>query len=221
MFTSSSCDRLALLAALLLIITLGACGDSSGPSSNPAADELLGGDALLRIVLIDAPSKCQTIETLHITFASVLVHPGREDIDEGEGDDNDDGDDPDKPDGVWFEVLDGNLPEADRTFDLLELVNGTDVILGEATLAPGDYSQIRIIIERATVTIDGEAHDVNIPSGTQTGIKITGGFTLLADETTNIALDFDVDRSLHETPPGSNEFKLRPVIRVVETAGAD
>ena len=65
--------------------------------------------------------------------------------------------------------------------------------------------------------MDGTPQNLTIPSGAQTGIKLVGGFTIDPDVITEIAVDFDVARSLHESPPGSGDYILRPTIRLVQT----
>ena len=105
-----------------------------------------------------------------------------------------------------------------RTFDLLQLVNGVFTTLGEVELETGRYTQIRIMLESATLFVDGIPQNLSIPSGAQTGIKLVGGFTVEANVITELAVDFDVARSLHEDPPGSGNYILRPTIRLAQTA---
>jgi hypothetical protein len=64
---------------------------------------------------------------------------------------------------------------------------------------------------------------LKVPSGGQTGIKLTGGFDIDNAKSTDIILDFDAnksihtDKSVHAHPAGkTGEWRLRPEIKVVE-----
>jgi len=101
-----------------------------------------------------------------------------------------------------------------RTINLLNLTNGTFSIIGVHRLDVGRYSQIRLKIgSGSTVVVDGETHPLNIPSGTQSGLKLNHQFDIAADMLYELTLDFDADRSIHLT--GSNQYQMNPVIRVV------
>jgi len=157
----------------------------------------------LRMVLVDAPADLEGVESLEIVFDRVMVHRG---ICQEE----------DSTDG-WITVLCDTLPVEQRTFDLMELVNGDFGIICEDDLEAGAYTQIRIIIESATLVVDGEPQTLFIPSGEQSGIKLVGGFKVDPNVITELTLDFDVAKSLHEAPPGSGRYILRPTIRLVQT----
>jgi hypothetical protein len=155
------------------------------------------------MILVDAPADLEGVESLEIVFDRVMVHRG---ICQDE----------DSTDG-WITVLCDTLPVEQRTFDLMELVNGDFGILCEDDLEAGAYTQIRIIIESATLVVDGEPQTLFIPSGEQSGIKLVGGFKVDPGVITELTLDFDVAKSLHEAPPGSGRYILRPTIRLVQT----
>ncbi len=169
-------------------------------SNSPGVD--VEGNGTLRVVLMDAPTQLKAVESLDVVFEKVLVHRS------SDAEPSDDG---------WFVVLSDTLPVESRTFDLLQLVNGVFANLGEVELEAGNYTQIRIMLESATLIVDGTPQNLFIPSGAQTGIKLVGGFTIDPNVITEIAVDFDVARSLHETPPGSGNYILRPTIRLVQT----
>lgn len=171
---------------------LTACSDSTSPED---------GTGTLRVNLVDAPADIEAVESLEIVFEQVLVHQAAE---------------AEMAEAGWDTVLAADLPEADRTFDLLDLVNGVFATLGEVELEAGTYTQVRIMLESATLTVDGVEEDLFIPSGDQTGIKLTGGFSIDPNVITEITVDFDVAQSLHEAPPGSGNYILRPTIRLVQ-----
>ncbi|MFO7769542.1 MAG: DUF4382 domain-containing protein [bacterium] len=172
---------------------LSGCSDSTAPED---------GTGTLRVNLVDAPAGIEAIESLEVVFEEVVVHRAEEAETSEEG---------------WFTVLANDLPEAARTFDLLELVNGVWATLGEVELEAGTYTQIRIMLESATLTIDGTPQDLFIPSGDQTGIKLVGTINVDPNVITEVTVDFDVAQSLHEAPPGSGNYILRPTIRLVQT----
>ena len=156
----------------------------------------------LRLVLTDAPTQLKVVDSLEVVFERVLVHRSSSAEPSNDG---------------WFVVLSDTLPEESRTFDLLQLVNGVFTTLGEVELETGRYTQIRIILQSATLFVDGVPQDLSIPSGTKTGIKLVNGFIVEPNATTELAVDFDVARSLHENPPGSGDYVLRPTMRLVQT----
>jgi hypothetical protein len=132
-------------------------------------------------------------------------------------------------DGSWQTVAEPN-----KTYNLLELVNGVRETLGIATLDAGHYTQMRLIIGEIAetdglnmfsvshpyanyiITLDDEAHELKVPSGTNTGLKIVNGFDINENQTTEMILDFDAMRSV--VKPGSNgKYLLKPTVKVLDT----
>lgn len=118
-------------------------------------------------------------------------------------------DDDDTSTAGWYTIV-----EESQTFDLIALQNVTEVI-GEDDLSVGKYTQIRLTIESAELTVNNsgeiEVHDMMIPSGT---VKLIKPFWINEDETTELTLDFDVYESVHQT--GNNKFIMRPTIKIIE-----
>jgi hypothetical protein len=106
-----------------------------------------------------------------------------------------------------------------KEYDLARMAKeGVKEVLGEAKLSEGTYTQIRLIVSQANKIIlsDGSTHDLFIPSGTKTGVKLTGEFEVTGGETTNIILDFDTRQSVVQRGIGDTvEYLLIPVIRVL------
>lgn len=184
--------RISFLFLLILAFSLMGCGDDDDPTGNGTQSP-----GTLRVSLTDAPTPIEGVEALHITVSEVRVNPTSGD------------------DGQWYDILPDTLTAKERTFDLLELANGNRVILGEEDLPPGDYEQIRLVVEESVVTVDGTVYPLKIPSGSTSGLKILFDFEIESDQLIGVTLDFDVGRSLIATPPGSTNFKLKPVIRAV------
>lgn len=188
--------RFALMAGFGSLLAVGGFTSCSNQSSvSPQT-------GTLRMALIDAPAASQSVDSLVVVFKKVLVHRSA---------------DATLSDGGWSVLLPDTLAVEKRTFDLLQLVNGAFAPLGEVVLPTGHYTQVRIMLQSATLYVGGVPQDLTIPSGDQTGIKLVGSFTINPDVVTQIVADFEVARSLHESPPGSGNYILRPTIRLVQT----
>ncbi len=148
------------------------------------------GQGMLVLKITDAPSDLNISEAL-VTISSIEVH-------QAVGGDN-------NTSASWFIIV-----EEAQTFDLISLINVTDV-LGSEELSAGVYTQIRLHVDQALVTIDGVQHNLTIPSKT---IKLVSGFQILENVTTTLILDFDIHESIHET--GNGKYILQPTIRVIE-----
>jgi len=131
--------------------------------------------------------------------------------------------------GFWETVA---TPE--KTYDLLELVNGVIENLGVTNVLSGKYTQLRLIIgddHEVEENKFGEPHqyanyiilkgnsgdqqkELTVPSGTQTGIKLVSPFTVPPGETTELVLDFDADRSVVKAGLSEN-WLLKPTIRLL------
>ena len=120
------------------------------------------------------------------------------------------------PDG-WM-----TISEPNQTYDLLKLSNGAYTVLGEADLEAGTYQQIRLILsqDNHSVVIDSVSHDMIVPSGTQTGVKLVVNAEIKEDITYVLLLDFDASRSVVEA--GQNNpsvaYLLQPVISATNKA---
>lgn len=99
-------------------------------------------------------------------------------------------------------------------YDLLQLQNVQVVLAeGERLPAPCDIQQIRLILgTRNSVVVNGQEYPLEVPSGPETGIKISG-FQLIARDDLSITLDFDAQRSVYFD---GQKYILRPVITVMD-----
>jgi hypothetical protein len=131
--------------------------------------------------------------------------------------------------GSWQRVASPN-----KTYNLLELVNGVREQLGITELETAHYTQMRLIIGKSpddTINLLSERHpyanyiidnadtyyELKIPSGYQTGIKIVHGFDITENETTELILDFDASRSIVKAG-NSGQWLLKPTVKVLDTA---
>jgi hypothetical protein len=165
------------------------------------------GKATLIIAIQDAPKTTDigTISYLNLTISEVSVHraSANQSVDDTEQEMTPDTS-PDTNPAGWFIVVDQT-----QTVDLIALQNVSQV-LGQKTLDPGNYTQIRLKIDSGTVTVNGEEHNLTVPSEV---LKLNRGFVLLSGATLQLTLDFDVEKSLIQT--GSGQYKLEPVIAVL------
>ena len=131
--------------------------------------------------------------------------------------------------GSWQRVASPN-----KTYNLLELVNGVREQLGITELETAHYTQMRLIIGKSpddTINLLSESHpyanyiidnsdtyyELKIPSGYQTGIKIVHGFDITENQTTELILDFDASRSIVKAG-NSGQWLLKPTVKVLNTA---
>ncbi len=132
-----------------------------------------------------------------ITYA--LVEDAEEDEEEDDGDGY----------AGWHTVVD-----EPQEFDLIALQDVKDV-LGSQALTVGKYTQVRLTIEEAVITVNEDdnlvEYDLTVPSGS---IKLTKGFWIYEGETTVLTLDFDIHDSVHKT--GNNKYILQPTIKIIQ-----
>jgi hypothetical protein len=102
-------------------------------------------------------------------------------------------------------------------YNILELTNGLDTLLGSIELPAGKIEQIRLVLgNENSVVIDGESYPISTPSAQQSGLKLNLHATLVEGVTYRILLDFDAARSVVEQ--GNHMYSLKPVIRAIEEA---
>lgn len=182
-------SKLSLLLVFMLLSILWQCSENSTTES-VSVD---GGEGLIRLLLVDSPAM---LDSVVICISSVEVHKVGSD----------------STNGSWT-VLNDSL----RYFDLLQLRNGASAVLGDTALSAGKYTQIRLIVEDGSYVVDeGVKHNLIIPSGSQSGIKLNHSFDIEAGKLYEFYLDFNVDKSIIVT--GNGQYKMKPVIRVVPFA---
>lgn len=193
----------AMMAVFSLFIGCSGGGSSGGAISGS------GGTGTLSLSLTDATTLAY--RAVYVTIDRVDVHLG--------GNEN-------NP-NTWKSV-----DVTKKTHNLLDLVNGVLAQLGLTDLEAGLYTQMRLIIG---ATPDGETnilgalhpfanyiilsetdavHELFVPSGMQTGIKLVEEFTINGGETTELILDFDASRSVVKAGL-SGLWVLKPTIKVL------
>jgi hypothetical protein len=183
--------------SLSLILLLGVIGCDISSSSN----------GQLSLSLTD--KKNHEFQAVYITIGDIAVHAA------------------DDEEGSWETIL-----HVGKTFNLMELADGVRAQLGIVELEPGHYTQMRIMIGATpddgmniqdethpfanyVIDMDEEAHELKIPSGFQTGVKLVQGFDINENSTTELTFDFDATRSI-VVAGKSGKYLLKPTIHMID-----
>jgi len=168
-------------------------------SDSPSSPSLSGGNFNLR--LRDTPFT--DAKAVLVTFSTVRAH---------------------RSDSDWTVVPFINAATS-RTCDLKKLETSED-ILGSAALPAGHYTQVRLVVQSATLFFDnastgsacassiappaGASAPLDIPSGE---VKLTRGFDVSATSVMTMLIDFDGNGSIHAT--GNGRYMMSPVITIL------
>jgi len=176
--------------------------------------------ASVNVLLTDAPGD---VEAAWVTVTEVsLVAQGGEDEEDGSN-----------------IIL---LSDEPWTGDLLELQNDVEVLVQDADVPAGNYTQLRLVITEGCVAVETESEDPDIftssssfdacgstdgagtlqmPSFGQSGLKINlpSSETDFAGEQT-LLLDFDVAQSFGHEAGNSGKWVLTPVIKATHFEAA-
>lgn len=110
-----------------------------------------------------------------------------------------------------------------QTIDLLQLTGDESLeLLPETELEAGEYQWMRLKVnaERGVtdsyIDIDGARYSLFVPSGSQTGLKLNRPFVIAAGGQTDLTIDFDLRKSVHEPQNDAEDYYLRPTLRIVD-----
>lgn len=111
-----------------------------------------------------------------------------------------------------------------KSFDLLTLQGGTTAtFLNGATIPAGQYEWVRLMVDTnpgASYVVDtagpSSPHDLTIPSGAETGLKLIQGFTMPVGGVADFTVDFVLSKSLIAPQGLSPDYLLKPVLRLVD-----
>lgn len=118
------------------------------------------------------------------------------------------------------------------SYDLLALQNGVTAALGSADIPVGAYSQLRLVVDSARVTLKSpitftsgsSSASLTVPSGSTSGLKVNLTNVTVVPGETVLVVDFDVSRSfVFQGPPGGPmSASFKPVIHatVMDVAGS-
>lgn len=189
--------------ALMAAAALAACGAGEGGDAS--------GTVTLRIT--DAPVDSSTVEHVYVQFSSIEL--------QGEGGRTSFHYCQDPADAT--KTIVSTAPCATpkpRRIDLLALSGGlSEALLDGQALPAGRYNWIRLAVDTggaldSYIVVSASPHELTIPSGDQTGLKLNRGFIVPAGGHADFTVDFDLRKSLHVT--GMGEYLLRPTLRIVD-----
>ena len=188
--------QFSLVASLSATGLLAACG---GGGTSASSTQM----GTLSVAMTDAPS-CG-FDAVNVTVNKVRVHQSATAADSDAG---------------WTDIT---LNPA-RKINLLNLTNGTLEQLGQVPLAPGSYTQLRLVLDANTnaglansVIPSGSTSEVTLetPSAVQSGIKLGHRFDVAAGQRVDLVLDFDACKSI--VTRGNGKYALKPVVNVIPT----
>ena len=185
------------LSALALAAAL--AGGTIACSDSPSSPSVSGGNFNLR--MRDSPFT--DAKAVLVTFSSVRAH---------------------RSDSDWTVVPFINAATT-RTCDLKKLETSEDV-LGAAALPAGHYTQVRLVVQSATLFFDnastgaacassiappaGASATLDIPSGE---VKLNREFDLSSSSAMTMLVDFDGNQSIHLT--GNGRYMMSPVVTIL------
>lgn len=187
--------RKTLMCALFASVALAACGGGGGGGTPTGT---------LNVAMTDSPA-CG-FDHVYVTVSKVRVNMS------SQAGDND---------GGWSDIT----LAAPRRIDLLTLTNGVLTTLGQTTLPAGQYQQVRLVLAQNqsagtpanAVVVSGTTVEqaLSTPSATQSGLKIVRPFTVPANETVDLVLDFNACKSVVQQ--GNGSYALKPVVTATPT----
>ena len=181
--------RRSVYIAVFLVLSLGLGCKKNSDDNKWWLLALAGtnnGNGNLKITFHDAPLVGTNIEKVNITVLETQI----------------------------IDFYDKKITVSDQTysFDLLQLTANNPVVLAHASVPPGTYKQIRLILDdNSSLTFtDNSTAPLTVPSGEQTGIKIDGIFTVPDEKLYTLDIDLDPSKSIHHAP--GKGWMLKPVI---------
>ena len=161
-----------------------------------------GGTGTVGVSLTDAPA-CG-FDAVNVTVSKIRIHQSSTASDTDAG---------------WTDIT---LNPA-RKINLLNLTNGVLDGLGDAPLAAGHYTQLRLVLSPNTaanplansIIPAGGLFETGLvtPSAAQSGIKLINEFDVTAGYRVDLVLDFNACKSIVKR--GNGTYALKPVIKVL------
>ena len=112
------------------------------------------------------------------------------------------------------------LGSPNRVVNLLALTGGVyDTLVDGAPLPAGHYGQMRLVLgpDNSVMLLDGTTAPLKVPSGQQSGVKLTVNFNIQPGTTADVYIDFDAHRSVFVHEAGaSGKYIMRPTVRAYD-----
>lgn len=186
-------NSLVMLAAASVMVLV-ACGGGGGGETPVQSTESSTGS--IRIAITDAA--VDDVFEVNVQFTGVTL----------------------KPESGDEIVITFDTP---RDFDLLALTGGlTAELLSDTTVPAGTYNWVRLAVNAefddiydSYAVLPTGMVELRVPSGSQNGLKLVSGFTVVADGATNVVIDWDLRKALSD-PRGQPGLHLRPALRITD-----
>ena len=182
----------SIVTALLLCGSLAACGTDSGSGDQTGNSVGSGSGPSFSLRVTDAPIDYAVSVVLRFTEVRLR-----------------------NTNGNWTTHT-FNTP---KSIDMLQL-QGTKTadLLVNKLVDVGNYDEIRLLVDAAPmanyIDLGTSVVELKIPSGSSSGLKIKGDFSVLENRPASLVMDFDLRQSI--TMAGnSGMYILKPVIRLV------
>jgi hypothetical protein len=125
--------------------------------------------------------------------------------------------------GVELMGPDGQQDHAfasEKSIDLLQQQGSNSaMLLSGLTIPAGDYQWIRLDVDASNsyiITSTGAQYPLNIPSSSQTGLKLVSGFTVAQGDTADFVIDFNLRQSITlSNSGGTPTYMLKPALRLM------
>lgn len=118
-------------------------------------------------------------------------------------------------------VVPGENPDCNPV-DLLTLQDGLILsVLADHEMLAGEYQWLRLEIDSSrSYVVEGtggvnEDIEVRVPS--ERGLQLSGGFTILANQSTDLAMDWDAKQGLAHSI-GTDSYIVKPSVRLIDLA---
>ena len=115
-----------------------------------------------------------------------------------------------------------NFPQP-KTIDLLNESGTASAVLFNQPIPTGTYGQIRLMVvadgnpSNSYITLsDGTRHGLQVPSGSETGLKLVSGFTVPSSGVVDYTIDFDLRKAITCPTGQSPVCTLKPAERLVD-----
>jgi hypothetical protein len=112
---------------------------------------------------------------------------------------------------------------APKIIDLLNESGTASAVLFSQPIPAGDYGQIRLMVtadgnpSNSYITLsDGTMHGLQVPSGSETGLKLVSGFTVPSSGVVDYSIDFDLRKAITCPPGQAPACVLKPAERLVD-----
>ncbi len=112
-----------------------------------------------------------------------------------------------------------------KTIDLMTQSGTASAVLFNQPIAAGSYGQIRLMVvadgnpsNSYIMLSDGTMYGLEVPSGSETGLKLVTGFTVPSSGVVDYTIDFDLRQAITCPPGQAPACILKPVERLVDNA---